>query len=188
MSALVFAGSAQFITVALLQAGAGPASVVATTFAVNLRHVLMSSSLSKWMGGAGLGFLALFGYGITDESFAVNEVRFREEGWDRFRAVALNQTANAAWVASTVVGAWAGQLVPRGAAGIDYALPAMFLCLLVYQLRGRIYVLTALLAGGLATALFLWLPGNAYVILSSTAAATAGFYLRRRFRHLVNLA
>jgi len=36
---------------------------------------------------------------------------------------------------------------PAHAFGIDYALMGMFLCLLVYQLRGRLYVLTGLIAG-----------------------------------------
>ena len=49
-------------------------------------------------------------------------------------------------VEGAVTGALAGQFVPPGAFGIDYALTGMFLCLLVYQLRGRIYVTTGLLA------------------------------------------
>jgi predicted branched-subunit amino acid permease len=66
--------------------------------------------------------------------------------------------------------------------GIDYALTGMFICLLVFQLRGRIFVATALIAALCSVAVYLWLPGNAYVIVSSCMAATAGLALKRFLR------
>ena len=45
MSALVFAGSAQFIAVSLVASGAGLVVLLLTTFIVNLRHMLYSASL-----------------------------------------------------------------------------------------------------------------------------------------------
>ena len=42
MSIFVFAGSSQFIAVSMLSTGAGAASIIVTTFMVNLRHLLMS--------------------------------------------------------------------------------------------------------------------------------------------------
>lgn len=184
MSALVFAGSSQFIAVAMLGAGAGIVSIVATTFAVNLRHLLMSSALSVHLKGVRRRWLTLFAYGITDESFALNLVRFREGGWDWRRALTVNHVTNAAWVISTIAGALGGALIPEHAFGIDYALMGMFLCLLVYQLRGRIYVLTALIAGAAAVAISLMIPGNSYIVAASVIAATAGLFIRRRWPRL----
>ena len=181
MSALVFAGSSQFIAVAMLGAGAGTASIVATTFAVNLRHLLMSSALSVFLGGVRKRWLALFAYGVTDESFALNLARFREEGWDWRRALTVNHVTNAVWVTSTAAGALGGALIPAHAFGIDYALMGMFLCLLVYQLRERIHVLTALIAGAAAVAMSLMIPGNSYIVAASVLAATAGLFIRRRW-------
>jgi len=181
MSALVFAGSAQFIAVAMLGAGAGIAAIVATAFTVNLRHLLMSSALSVYLKGIHRRWLALFAYGITDESFALNLVRFREGGWDWRRALTVNHITNAFWVASTVIGGLGGALIPAHAFGIDYALMGMFLCLLVYQLRGRIYVMTGLIAGAAAVILSIAIPGNSYIVAASVIAATAGLYIRRRY-------
>lgn len=179
MSVLVFAGSAQFIAVAMLDAGASAFAIIATTFMVNLRHALMSSSLAVYLAKVDWKFLSVLAYGVTDESFAVSMAKFRDGAWDRRRALVLNQTANLAWISSTVAGAYAGQFVPAGTLGIDYALVAMFLCLLVFQLRGRIYAITALLSGGLALCFFLAFPGNSYVVAASMLAATAGFGLGR---------
>lgn len=182
MSILVFAGGSQFIAVAMLSSGASIAAIVTTTFMVNLRHLLMSSALAVHFPGVSRRFLALFAYGVTDESFGVNMARFTQGGWDHRRAIVLNQAANLTWLASTVAGVYVGQFIPPGALGIDYALTAMFICLLVFQLRGPIFTMTALIAACCSVGAYLWLPGNAYVMVASCAAATAGFVLKRALR------
>ena len=50
MSALVYAGSAQLIAVGLFAAAVNPLAIVATTFIVNLRHLLMSAALAPYLG------------------------------------------------------------------------------------------------------------------------------------------
>jgi 4-azaleucine resistance transporter AzlC len=180
MSIFVFAGSSQFIAVAMLAAGATLLPIVGTTLVVNLRHTLMSSSLAPCLHGAGRRFLALFAYGVTDESYAVNMGRFRDGGWHRLSALTLNHAANLTWLVSTVAGVFAGQLIPRQAFGIDYALTGMFLCLLVFQLRGRIYWMTAIIGGALSLVFYIILPGNAYVFLAAVGAATVVHVLKKR--------
>jgi len=178
MSLLVFAGSAQFIAVSMLSGGAAAIPIILTTFTVNLRHLLMSSSLAVHLQRLNAGWLSLYAYGITDESFALNIARFREETWDWRRALVLNHTANLAWIASTVIGGYGGQFIPAGAFGIDYALPAMFICLLVLQIRGGLYVVVAVIAGFLAVVFSLLFPGNAYIVAATVAAATIGVFMR----------
>jgi 4-azaleucine resistance transporter AzlC len=180
MSLLVFAGSSQFIAVSMLSGGASVLSIVLTTFVINLRHLLMSSSLAVYLRYVHKTWTALFAYGVTDESFAVNLTRFRDSNWDWRQALVVNQTANVAWIASCVVGAYSGQFIPAGAFGIAYVLIAMFLCLLVLQLRGRLYVATAIVAGLLAVLLALFVPGNSYIVLASVLAATIGLVCRRK--------
>jgi len=180
MSLVVFAGSSQFITVSMLDAGAGFLPVVITTFTVNLRHLLMSSALAVHLRGAGKGWIALFGYGVTDESFAFNMGLFRQGNWGWRHALVVNHVSNLAWFASSVMGGLGGSLIPPGSFGIDYALPAMLICLLVFQLRGPVYVIVALVSGIAAVLVSLVLPGNSYVIIASVAAATAGLLLSRK--------
>jgi len=179
MSLLVFAGSAQFIAVSMISSGAAAIPIILTTFTVNLRHLLMSSSLAVHLRRLNAGWLSLYAYGVTDESFALNMTRFREQSWDWRRALVLNHTANLAWIASTVVGGVGGQFIPAGAFGLDYALPAMFICLLVLQIRGGIYITVALIAGLLAVVFSLLIPGNAYIVAATVAAATIGVYLHK---------
>ncbi|HEY5975416.1 MAG TPA: AzlC family ABC transporter permease [Geobacteraceae bacterium] len=182
MSLLVFAGGSQFIAVGLMTAGASLAAIVATTFMVNLRHLLMSSAMAVHLSGAGRRFLALFAYGVTDESFAVNMTRFRQGEWDRRQALILNQVTNATWIVSTVAGVFLGSFIPAGALGIDYALTGMFICLLVFQLRSPLFVLTAVIAAACSVFLAVTLPGNTGVIVASCLAATAGLVMKRWHR------
>lgn len=179
MSLLVFAGSAQFIAVSMISGGAAAIPIILTTLTVNLRHLLMSSSLAVHLRRLNAGWLSLYAYGVTDESFALNMARFREETWDWRRALVLNHTANLAWIVSTVIGGYGGQFIPSGAFGIDYALPAMFICLLVLQIRGALYVVVAVIAGLLAVAFSLLFSGNAYIVAATVAAATIGVFLRK---------
>ena len=179
MSVMVFAGSAQFIAVAMLASGAAAPAIIAATFFVNLRHTLMSSALAVHLSGISRRFLALFAYGVTDESFAVNMSRFRGGNWSPWHALAVNHLSNAAWICASIAGALAGQFVPEGAFGIDYALTGMFICLLVIQVYGMIHVITALVAALISIAWYIALPGASYIVGASIAAATVGYILKR---------
>ena len=180
MSIIVFAGSSQFIAVSMLAAGASIISIVATTFVVNLRHFLMSSVLAVYLKNSDRKKLTFFSYGVTDESFAVNLTRFRESDWDINSALVTNFTANITWLITTVLGGFSGQFIPAHAFGIDYALIAMFICLLVFQLRGSIYVITAVIAGIFAVLLSILIPGNSYIVIASMTAAALGVVLKKR--------
>lgn len=180
MSILVFAGSSQFIAVSMLTAGASAPAIITTTFVVNLRHLLMSSALAVYLRAAHRGLLALYAYGVTDESFAVNLPRFNAGSWNLPRALVVNHAANLTWFISTVSGGIGGRFIPEGALGIDYALIAMFICLLIYQIRKSIHLLTAVIAGMTAVGLALLIPGNTYIVTASMAAATAGVVIQRK--------
>jgi 4-azaleucine resistance transporter AzlC len=179
MSLLVFAGSAQFICVAMLAAGVSTWSIIFTTFVVNLRHFLMSSAVAVYLNGLSRRFLSMFAYGITDETFAVNMTHFKKGNWDPWRAITVNQFSNGAWVLSTVSGTLLGQFIPTGAFGTDYALTAMFLALLLFQLHDIVYVLTGILALAIGTAWYLFIPGDSYILAASISAATIGFFFKQ---------
>jgi len=181
MSSIVFAGSSQFIAVSMFGAGAGVLSIIITTFFVNLRHVLMSSALALHLKGRSRWILSLYAYGVTDETFAVNLTRFSQGDWDIRRALFVNHSANLVWFASTVAGGYLGAGIPAGALGIDYALTAMFLALLVLQVRSPLMAAVALLSGLLAVFFAWFLPGNWHVIIATVIAATAGVFIQERF-------
>ena len=92
----------------------------------------------------------------------------------------VNHAANLTWFISTVAGGIGGRFIPEGALGIDYALFAMFICLLIYQIRKLIHLLTAVMAGLTAVILALIIPGNTHIVIASIAAATVGVIIQRK--------
>lgn len=160
MSVLVYAGSAQFIGVEMLGAGAPLMSVVATTLVVNLRHVLFSLALSPHLTGWSRWRVALFGAQLTDETFALHAVRFSKQQQSSTKSLAINALAQAAWIVGSLAGALVGGLVPDiRPLALDFALPALFAVLLAGQLASGSHVLAAL--AGAAAALGLSQTGAA---------------------------
>ncbi|WP_461209289.1 AzlC family ABC transporter permease [Desulfocurvus sp. DL9XJH121] len=175
MSVLVFAGSAQLIAVGLVGAGAPPLSVVATTFVVNLRHLLMAAALAPHLRTWGKGALSWFGFQLTDETFAVHSVRFSRGDTDRAEGLCINALAQFSWVAGSWLGVVAGGAVHDVRPwGLDYALPAMFVALVVAQVKNGLHVLVGLVAAGLSLALFAAGVEQWNVILATLGAAALG--------------
>jgi 4-azaleucine resistance transporter AzlC len=136
LSTLVYAGAAQFIICAMLIAMSPPSAIIATTFIVNLRHFLMSTALAPHFTSYSL--LKNIGIGalLTDESFGVATHRIAKglplnDRWMN----GLNVTAYLTWIVSCMAGGWLGSWISNPAAwGLDFALTAMFVALLVMQL------------------------------------------------------
>jgi 4-azaleucine resistance transporter AzlC len=183
MSLLVYAGSAQFIGTGLLAAGVAAPAIISTTFLVNLRHLLMSTALVPSLRQNAPWENALLAYGITDETFAVNTAVLQGRPASRPFVAGLHIFSQTAWVVASVVGALAGHLVGNTAAfGLDFALPAMFVGLLMPNLRGedrRPRSVAAVVAAVLAVAIAVLFPGSSWGIIGATlAAATVGVMLR----------
>lgn len=175
MSVLVFAGSAQLIAVGLFAAGAAPLAIVATTFVVNLRHLLMSAALAPYLRAWSKTRLALFAYQMTDETFALHAGRFAKGEIGSGETFGINVIAQSAWVGGTVLGLAASTLITDiRPIGLDYALPAMFIALLLGQLKSRQHLAVAVIAGILSTALMLAGLDQSHVLAATIIAATFG--------------
>lgn len=175
MSVLVFAGSAQLIAVGLFAAGAAPLAIVATTFVVNLRHLLMSAALAPYLRAWSKIRLALFAYQMTDETFALHANRFAKGETGAGETFGINVIAQSAWVGGTVLGLAASTLITDiRPIGLDYALPAMFIALLLGQLKSRQHMAVAVIAGLLSTALMLAGLDQSHVLAATIIAATIG--------------
>lgn len=180
MSLVVFAGSSQFIAIGLFASGSGPAAAILTTFVVNLRHMLMAASLSPYLSGWKKRHLAWFSFQLTDETFALHSSAASRLGECRTEALALNMTAQASWVAGTVLGIIASGLIGDiGPLGLDYALAAMFIALLVGQCENKVRVVTAILSGLIATLLNLAGWQQFHIIVATILGASLGLLVER---------
>ena len=175
MSLIVFAGSAQLIAVGLLAAGIGAASVILTTFVVNLRHLLMSAALAPYLRTWSRWQQAVFAFQLTDETFALHSNRFPQGQISKPETLSINMIAQIAWLLGSFLGLCAGTMITDvKPIGLDYALPAMFIVLLVWQLTSWTRWLTAIIAGLISVALSLLGLSQSNVILATVLAATLG--------------
>jgi 4-azaleucine resistance transporter AzlC len=175
MSVIVFAGSAQLIGAGLFGAGAAPFALILTTFVVNLRHLLMSAALAPKLKGWKKWQIALFGYELTDETFALHSMRMSHGSPPIAETFGVNITAQSSWILGSLVGYLAGgQIADVRPVGLDYALPAMFIALLVPQLMKPVYLVMAVLSAILSVTLCLLGFSQSHVIAATVVASTVG--------------
>lgn len=178
MSLIVFAGASQFIAVGLLSGGATAFEVVATTLFVNLRHLLMSASLSAHYREAPRGVIPFVAWGVTDETFAISIRRYISGEADHRYGVALHYTAYASWVSGTVAGALAGALIPPALQNsLEFSLYAMFVGLVVLQLTDRIQLAVAAASAVMCGAFSTFMGGTWNIITAAILGSTIGLLL-----------
>ncbi len=175
LSLLVYAGSGQFIICGLLAIGAPVSSIIVTVFLVNLRHFLMSLSVTHHFRGQPL--LSNIGIGtlLTDESYGVLTTALQEgrpvtSPWMH----GLNVAAYLTWFSANVLGGLLGQFIPSPERfGLDFALTAMFLGLWLFQVelplkkRTR-QTVTVLLTVGLALILLMRFSTAEIAVIGAT--------------------
>lgn len=180
MSLLVYAGASQFIAIDMLAAGAFIIPIIITTLLVNLRHLLMSSAVAPHLGSLSPAGILLVSAELTDESFAVAMTNPEILRGRTLFFIGLQMTAHSAWVGGTILGAIFGSLIDGTSYGIPFALPALFICLLVAQLKTGIHWVVMVSAAVSALVLRAVLPGNWYIILAAALASAVGYWLLSR--------
>jgi 4-azaleucine resistance transporter AzlC len=180
MSIFVYAGSSQLIAVGLFATQAAPLSIILTTLIVNLRHMLMASALAPHLHSWKKPALTAFAYEITDETFALHAIEFPKGPPDLRETLALNLTAQASWVFGSWLGLVAGGLITNVESfALDFALPAMFIALLMMQLKDRRQLAVAISTGIMAVFLLLAGLSQWYVIVATIMGASFGVVLEQ---------
>lgn len=167
MSAVVFAGSAQFAAITILAQGGGPGAAIAAAAMMNSRFLPMGVALAPSLPGGPLRRAAQ-GQVVVDSSWAM---ALREDGtFDRWFLFGHSGVQYVAWVSGTLAGALAGAGVDSRALGLDAIFPAFFLSILLAELRdGRARGVAA--AGSLiALALVPVAPAGIPVLVAGLAA------------------
>lgn len=166
MSATTFAGSAQVAAVSILGAAGGSGAAIAAALLLNARYVPIGISVAQRFSGGPLRRV-LGAQLVVDESWAIAAPR----GFDFRILVGAGAVLYAAWNAGTVIGVFGGGVLgdPRRL-GLDAAFPALFLALLVPQVRSRRALAAALLAGAIALVLIPFTAPGIPIVAASVAS------------------
>lgn len=175
MSALVFAGSAQFIAIDIWTDPAPWLLLTVTALLINMRHLLMGASLSPKIRhfGTGESLLALFT--MVDETWALSEQRAATRRVTFTYMFAMGAMLWVNWVALTGLGSAIGNLMGDPARyGFDFAFTALFLTLIVGLWRGHRTSVAIAASAIAATAFHLAFDGPWYIAAGGIAGALAG--------------
>lgn len=181
MSLVVFAGASQFIAVNLLTLGASLGEIVLTTFMLNLRHFLMTTSLSRKLDASvSKAWRAVLAFGVTDETFSVSAL-CDETTLPKQFILGLNTIAFLSWNFGTWLGVFFAPALPDAVkASMGIALYAMFIGLLVPHIKKSQAALVVAALAAATHGLLYWLPLFATlssgwrIIIATVISATVG--------------
>lgn len=182
MSLLCFTGVGQYIGIGVVQAGGEILTAVIANLLVNLRYFLFSTSLVPHLKVVPTKIAAILSYGLTDETYAVALNRYQTKPASAHYMAGLNLTSHIGWIGSTLLGALLGTLITNtDKIGLNFALPAMYICLLVLLVSKRSEVIVAALSAILCLLIgYLYPPSMANlsnIIIATVVAATIGVML-----------
>jgi 4-azaleucine resistance transporter AzlC len=168
MSLVAFTGASQFTFVSVMAAGGGVAAALPPAVLLAARNGIYALSLGSVLRPG--AWRALDAHLVIDESTAMAHAQ--RDPADRRRGFLLTAVAIfACWNAGTLAGALAGDVLGDPQAfGLDAIFPAVFLALLVPQVRSRA-VLRAALAGAAIAALLLPVAPAGVPVMAAVLAA-----------------
>lgn len=179
MSATIFAGSMEFVTVSLLCGAFNPVYAFLLALMVNARHLFYGISMLERFKGVGRKKWYLI-FGMCDESFSIlcstEPPKDVDRGWFMIFVTLLNQCY---WVAGATLGGILGSFLPFNTQGIDFVMTALFVAIFIDQWKSQKNHLPALV--GLAVpAVCLIIFGPDQFILPSMALILAVLSLLKK--------
>jgi 4-azaleucine resistance transporter AzlC len=180
MSLIVFAGAAQFAMVQLFLVAAPAPLVIATVLFLNLRHLLMATSLRPRFERLTVARRMVAAFFLTDESFALATRHFRAGGTGVAYYLTFAVALYLAWNLATIVGVALGSSIgdPRRF-GVDFAITATFIGIVVLAVRDRTDAVVALAAAAIAGGLALAGASTIAVIAAGALAPLVAVPVRR---------
>lgn len=181
MSLLVFSGSVQMVSVAMLATGTPISSVLFTSVLLNMRNLLYGAALAEGLAPAKRRWRLLLSFGVSDEPFVLASARFKKYGPDPLYFGIITGTFYFAWFISSYLGGFIGDQIDPLKWGLDLAFPLTFIALLIPALKGKPIIATALSAAIIASGLNYFIPGNEFtIIVAGVLSPFVGLYLARR--------
>jgi len=183
MSAVVFAGSAQFVAMDIWMHPASWSGVALAALLVNLRFILLSASIGRHMQaftGWRKYLAVLF---LTDESWAMAELKARNGKLTPLYFAGLIVPFYLAWVLSSLGGALVGNTLGDPAViGLDFAFPAVFIVLIMKFWKGPQTGLILLASAVAAVVTNHYLPGVWYIAAGAAAGLVVAAFHRGEHR------
>ncbi|MBP2645269.1 MAG: AzlC family protein [Firmicutes bacterium] len=182
MSVFIYAGAAQYLAVGLFANNAGLLEIATITFLVNFRHMIYGLSLFRKFALTNK-FKPYMIFSLTDETYAlltsVTPSPEVKEAQYYFYIALLNHSY---WIIGSVLGAVAAQFVTFNTQGLDFALTALFVVLLMEQYTNSANKLVFVIGGVCAFAPLILLGKENMLLYAVILAIAALITLKKRIR------
>jgi len=185
MSLIIFAGSAQFVVIQLINASVPAAIILLTACIINLRHALYSASVAPHLKERGLLWRLLLPYLLTDEAYAVAITHYQQpdadapKHWYFFGAGLILWFT---WQLGTAAGLLLGAHIPASWS-LDFTLPLTFIALVIPALKKRTDAIAAG-AAGLIAVLATRLPFNSGLLVATFIGIALGLLAETKITKL----
>lgn len=155
---IVLSGSLQFLMVSFLKGGVPVLTIAVLSLLMSSRHMFY-----------GIGFIEKFRsfhkaskwfliYSLADENFSLHCAYKPQEGVKEEAAFVITAALVVTyWIAFTMLGALIGGLIPFSTEGIDFSMTALFMVILLDQLReakSKLPLVTAVISAVVSLLLF----------------------------------
>ena len=182
LSTLVFAGASQLAAADALADRSTALVAIIAACTINLRLLLYSASLAPYVSKARLRTRLLMAYVLTDQAYAVSVTRWSEEAalgdepsldhkLPYYFGAAFTLWLN--WQLCTIVGVLIGSAVPKSLP-LEFAVPLVFLVLLVPAITSKAAVVAATVGGVAALVADELGAGHIGVLVGALAGIAAG--------------
>lgn len=182
-SFIIFAGAAQLVTVQLIDSGTSLAVVVITALVVNIRHLMYSAAMAPHFSEFPKRSRIWLPYLLTDQAFAVSMLAWEpttDPLYKRWLFTGAGFTLWGFWQISTVVGVVVGAQIPESL-GLEFAIPLVFLVLLIPVVQTRPGLVSAIV-GGLVAVLASGAPYGLGLVIGAMSGVVAGVAVERTVR------
>ena len=176
MSSIIFGGASQVVFAQLWSIGASPMVTGGSVAIINLRHIIYSASISRYITELSLRWRLILGYLLTDEAFAVSFQEFENKNkFAHFHLLGGGLTLWIFWQISTIAGVFLGTKIPSGF-NLEFAIPLTFIAIILPKLRSLAHLGAAITASFIAI-FGQYLPNNLWIILAVIIGMVVGGYI-----------
>lgn len=181
MSALVFAGSAQFIALDMWSMTTlSIVSIGLATLAINIRYTLMGAAIGPWLNEVPAWQRYLSVFFMTDECWALSMHQLQKGYRDRSYLIGVGLMFYTLWILGSYIG------FQMGLAGSDssvdslqFIFPALFITLTTINWKRASQWLPWLAAAVVSILSSQYLPGASYLLLGGIVGAGVGVWYER---------
>lgn len=175
MSALVFAGASQFAALELWGPQIPLIALIATTFAINARHLLMGAALYPWLRHLPTRQRYASLTVLSDANWAMAAADYQRGETNVGMLVGGGLAIWLAWMIGTLMGVVFGSgITDPERYGLDVIMGCFLLAMLIGGKRDLSMLLPWSVAALSALAAMAWLPENSHVIVGALAGGVAG--------------